>query len=594
MMKKLLSIVLSAVLCLSCMTAMAEEKEKMYIAYIGGSITAGAGGSNMTYPDGTTGHGRWTSQLTARYFAKQFPDKEVIEVNAGVGGTTSDLGLFRFENEVVRKTGPEGPDVLFIEFSCNDMYTAVANPVETQKTMEGIVRQAAKLPKNPKIIIVSTPSYRLREGEPETGFQKYLESAAVHKEIADYYDLGYINLCAYVAGGVDYQGDEIVWRPDEEKGWKLPNCWTNDGTHPNNLGYTGYSDYMIHLFETEYDAYFRETKWQELPMSGYEFGHPKALSHKTPGATYTGKWHNFGIGEGPLPNNFPTGSAMTTEAGATVTLKFKGRSIGLYANRSSNGCQAEYIIDKGSANPITGIINNYNNTGAMAVGTLLKWNLTPGEHTITITTLPPSEDTPERNMFHFGYFFVDEQLPTPTVAKAETDRIGTVAAGEPIKAIYSFINPTEEGASEITWLESDSAWGDYTEVAKGKEYTPQTEGKWVKYTVLPVNTLGTKGEQKESAPVKVTGSKGITAETGYKLVDGNRKGFIKVAAEQADFITFTDRKGKVTTLSVTDGVAVLEGISPRFMEARYVMAHYNDGTWSAPILALIDWSKTEQ
>lgn len=593
-MKKCLLLVLSALLCLSCMTAMAEEKEKMYIAYIGGSITEGAGGSFIEYPDGTRDHGRWTTQLTHRYFAEKYPDKEVIEVNAGVGGTTSDLGLFRFENDVVRKSGKEGPDVLFIEFSCNDMYTAVANPVDTQKTMEGIVRQAAKLPKNPKIIIVSTPSYRLREGEPETGFQKYLESAAVHKEIADYYGLGYINLCAYVAGGVDYQGNEIVWRPDENKEWKLPNCWTGDGTHPNNDGYTGYTDYMIHLFETDYDAYFKETKWQELPMSGYEFGHPKTLSYKTSAATYTGTWENYGIGEGPLTNRFPNGSTMTTEAGATVTLKFKGRSIGIYSNRCSNGCQAEYIIDKGSANPITGTINNYYPSGSMGVATLLCRDLGLGEHTITITTLAPTEDAPERKEFNFGYFFVDEQVPAPVIAKAETDRIGTVAVGETITAAYSILNPIEEGASEITWLESDSAWGEYKKVGEGKEYTPQAEGKWVKYTVLPVNTLGTKGEQKESAPVKVAGTKGLSYESGYKIVDGARKGYVKVTIPDGKFVTFTDRKGKVTTLPVTNGEALLEGISPRFMEARYVMAYKDDGTWTAPILVLIDWDHLEE
>jgi len=589
-MKKCLLLVLSALLVLSCMTAMAEEKEKMYIAYIGGSITEGAGGSFIEYPDGTRDHGRWTTQLTHRYFAEKYPDKEVIEVNAGVGGTTSDLGLFRFENDVVRKSGKEGPDVLFIEFSCNDMYTAVANPVETQKTVEGIVRQAAKLPKNPKIIIVSTPSYRLREGEPETGFQKYLESAAVHKEIADYYGLGYINLCAYVAGGVDYQGNEIVWRPDENKEWKLPNCWTGDGTHPNNDGYTGYTDYMIHLFETDYDAYFKETTWQDIPMSGYEYVKPRALSYQTANATYTGNWTTYGLGEGPLTHRFLNGSTLTTEAGATVSLKFSGRSIGIYSNRNSNGCQAEYIIDKGSANPITGNINNYYASGSMGVGTLIRSDLSLGEHTITITTLPPAEEAPERKEFNFGYFFVDEKVPTPTIAKAETDRVGTVAAGETIKAAYSFVNPIEEGTSEITWLESDSAWGEYTKVGEGKEYTPQTEGKWVKYTVVPVNTLGTKGEQKESAPLQVTGTARLSYESGYKMVDGARKGYIKVTAPDAKKVTFTDRKGKVTTVPVTEGVAMLEGISPRFMEARYVMAYQTDGTWTAPVMVLIDWA----
>ena len=55
-----------------------NESGDLVIAYLGGSITEGAG---------ATGSNRYATQLTNRYFKTKYPNKNVIEVNAGVGGT---------------------------------------------------------------------------------------------------------------------------------------------------------------------------------------------------------------------------------------------------------------------------------------------------------------------------------------------------------------------------------------------------------------------------------------------------------------------------------------------------------------------------
>ena len=579
-----------------------EQPGDFYVAYIGGSITEGSGGSQMTYEDGTVASARWTTQLTKRYFEKKFPNKNVVEVNAGVGGTTSDLGLFRLEKDVIQKCGKQGPDVVFIEFSVNDMYTCISNPVESQKTVEGIVRQLARLPKQPVVILVSAASYRLREGEPE-GFDKYLESAQVHREIAEYYGLGYINLCEYVAGGVDLNGEEIVWRPNEEGAWTLENCWTGDGTHPNNRGYTGYTDYIIHRFETDYDAYFKPIEWKDIPMSGYEFGHPKALSHRTSRASYTGDWKRIPAGEGALKSRFSDGAAVTDQAGATVSLEFEGRSIGLYASRSSIGAKASYVIDQGSANPITGTFSNYYPSGAMGVATLLRVDLTPGTHTITITTLPPEEDAKERTEFMFGYFFVDQEQPSPVIARAETDRIGKVGSGEPVKACYSYVNGAkEEGASVIQWYSRTGTDGEWTALpdAREKTFTPgqELEGSWIKYTVQPVNRLGTAGETVSSYPLLVSDQPNnleVSYETGYREGEGKRNGVLRLKAAGAEGFVLVDRNGQTEQLAADqEGCAELSDLRPRFGAGRYVMAYRTEEgktVWSAPVFALIDWDQ---
>ena len=58
----------------------------------------------------------------------------ISEINAAIGGTGSDLGVFRFKQDVL----VQKPDLVFIEFAVND---GGATPEQIFRCMEGIVRQ---------------------------------------------------------------------------------------------------------------------------------------------------------------------------------------------------------------------------------------------------------------------------------------------------------------------------------------------------------------------------------------------------------------------------------------------------------------------
>jgi hypothetical protein len=91
------------------------------VAYLGGSITAQPG-----YRIKTLAH-----------FKSEYPKAKFQEINAAIGGTGSDLGVFRLEHDVF-----EGkPDLLFVEFAVND---GGAKPEEIIRAMEGIVRKTWK------------------------------------------------------------------------------------------------------------------------------------------------------------------------------------------------------------------------------------------------------------------------------------------------------------------------------------------------------------------------------------------------------------------------------------------------------------------
>ena len=96
------------------------------VAYIGGSITAGAGAS-----DGSRTSYR---ALVGQWFAATFPQSAVNNVDAAIGGTGSDLGAFRAGRDVLA----HHPDLVFVEFAVNDGGSPEAM---IDRAMEGIVRQ---------------------------------------------------------------------------------------------------------------------------------------------------------------------------------------------------------------------------------------------------------------------------------------------------------------------------------------------------------------------------------------------------------------------------------------------------------------------
>ena len=84
-----------------------KNNKKLTVGYFGGSITEGAGASDPS--------NCWRS-LTTQWLRDTYPDCEINEIMAAIGGTGSDLGAYRCEKDLLSGS----PDLVFIEFSCND------------------------------------------------------------------------------------------------------------------------------------------------------------------------------------------------------------------------------------------------------------------------------------------------------------------------------------------------------------------------------------------------------------------------------------------------------------------------------------------
>ena len=193
---------------LKAQTTGAEVK----IGYLGGSITAQNG---------------WRVQTLA-HFKKAYPQASFAEINAAIGGTGSDLGVFRVKQDVLS----QGPDLLFVEFAVND---GGADPQRIIRAMEGIVRQTWQA--NPKCDICFV--YTLTEAlSPPMLEGKLQRSASAMEKVADFYGIPSITLGMEVAKLA--KAGKLAWRAklpktDAEKaalGDKF--VFAADGVHPHD------------------------------------------------------------------------------------------------------------------------------------------------------------------------------------------------------------------------------------------------------------------------------------------------------------------------------------------------------------------------
>ncbi|MGE9293489.1 MAG: SGNH/GDSL hydrolase family protein [Puniceicoccales bacterium] len=150
-----------------------DKGEDVTVVYFGGSITAQNG---------------WRVQ-SAEWLQKEYPDAKIEPVSAAIGGTGSDVGVFRAENDALS----HHPDLLFVEFAVND---ASKRRDSVIKAMEGIVRKTWEANPETDICFVYTvtkyDSKVLADGKVKT-------STAAMEEVADYYGIPSIHFGMNVA-----------------------------------------------------------------------------------------------------------------------------------------------------------------------------------------------------------------------------------------------------------------------------------------------------------------------------------------------------------------------------------------------------------
>ena len=288
-------------------TAGAEVK----IAYLGGSITAQPG---------------WRPKTLA-HIQKTFPTAKFSEINAAIGGTGSDLGVFRLKQDVLDAK----PDLLFVEFAVND---GGAEPQQIFRCMEGIVRQTWRALPQCDIAFVYTITEQLA---PPLLEGKFPRAASAMEEVAEHYGVPTIHMCMEVARLA--KAGKLVWKaplpktPEEEAKLGDQFVFAPDSVHPHVE--TGHELYLQAVARSL--PFIREASKASgphklgTPFIATNYEHAKLLPINA--ATLT---KDFALLDaktdafGKRWANRMTSLHKGSQPGATLTFKFAGTRCSIY------------------------------------------------------------------------------------------------------------------------------------------------------------------------------------------------------------------------------------------------------------------------
>jgi len=200
--------------------ARAKAGERLTVVFFGGSLTWSA---NATEPNVTGFRG-----LMAKYLTEKYPKAHFTFVDAAIGGTGSNLGMFRLERDVLSKR----PDLVFLDFSCNDggEHTELPNTCCYEYLLREMIGRG---------IPVQQMFFTFRE---------WSKPGAVPSKVHPRRDV-YLQLAkAYGTPVGDVYGTAL-WKRMNAGEVPVETVWPIDGGHPDDIGYRMFADAGITGFE---------------------------------------------------------------------------------------------------------------------------------------------------------------------------------------------------------------------------------------------------------------------------------------------------------------------------------------------------------
>jgi len=189
----------------------AKAGERLNVVFFGASLTWGA---NATDPNLTSYRGCMAGLLEERY-----PNAHLKSHDAAIGGTGSQLGVFRLERDVLRRK----PDLVFLDFSAND--DIYSDKAETLASYEAIVRRIIAEGRCPLVIVIFPFQWDVARGNTDG-----MKRRDAHIAIAKAYNVP-------VGDAISF-GQRLV----KEGKLAIPQIWPVDGVHPGDAGYRMFAD----------------------------------------------------------------------------------------------------------------------------------------------------------------------------------------------------------------------------------------------------------------------------------------------------------------------------------------------------------------
>ncbi|SEM57078.1 GDSL-like Lipase/Acylhydrolase family protein [Paenibacillus sp. cl141a] len=220
----------------------AKRGEYVSIAYIGGSITQGAG----AVPLDSQCYAYQSYDLFKRMFAPA-ADSPIRLIKAGVGGTPSELGIVRYDRDVLREGAVE-PDIVIVEFAVND-----AGDETKGNCYESLVLKALRADHKPAVILlfsVFVNDWNLQDRLAPVGWHYNLPMVSVKDAVTEQFRW------------TREQGNVITKRQ-----------FFYDIYHPTNAGHRVMADCLGWLFEVTDHSNVDEEDFADVlpPLIGNDF-----------------------------------------------------------------------------------------------------------------------------------------------------------------------------------------------------------------------------------------------------------------------------------------------------------------------------------
>ena len=349
--------------------------EPLSVVFFGGSLTWGANASDPQ----TTSY----RALMADYLRNRYPRAPFVFHDAAIGGTGSNLGMFRLERDVLSRK----PDLVFLDFTANDGLESERRP--PLASYEAILRE---------LIGQGIPVVQVCLGF-RYNFGEQYDLATVPRR------RDHLLLAAAYGTGV---GDAfpLVQARLTSGAERLERLWPFDAAHPDDCGYR----LFFEAVRLGFDAAVSEDRVCRVPATPVFSSacqcrtRHRLVEHALPAgwtrqATYrTSLWFDG------LSSRWMDDVAMCSAANAAtiqpLRLEFAGTMVGVFGEADQDGLGFRVLIDgqpvpyQPSANkPAVDVWSV--NTRQFGTGRLFAWRvladeLKPGRHVLEIRPdIPP-------------------------------------------------------------------------------------------------------------------------------------------------------------------------------------------------------------
>ena len=324
------------------------------VAYFGGSIT-----------EGTSYRPPFTDWLRGAY-----PQAQIREINAGIGGTGSNLGVYRLERDVLAYD----PDLVFVEFALNDSDHSSVDPTRIGADVEAIVRKIWAHDPTTDIVFLYTISRKLAETF-RLGVQT--REAAIYSTIATRYRIPTVNFAPRVLA-LEKAG-RLVWTlgmaptavPKEDPDYdrkvgaemtaKGMLVFSNDGVHPRTEGGRLYVDALTNFFSQTMPnpyAWNRPNLIATAPFASDPCVSPVSLELTRD--WLKGMWRPVAADDEKLGRFLARTDSMwvADTPGDSLAFEFDGAEVALYALYGPSGARLDIRVD-GKKKPSRDLCDRY-------------------------------------------------------------------------------------------------------------------------------------------------------------------------------------------------------------------------------------------